>query len=577
MDLLPQLSIVLKKLLLPHTGFTKRHKPSVSFEINNSQSAQHLLQILSQRTDDIVDDNQALAHLRLRSSLYLLEQIVTIIQRLESYALFYRTESAALRKSLRGVFFRYSFSSSALSTAEYNDEIRNLIERIEHSVCQFIGLHMQTGHAIRLALREAHQDDLARTIVTSCRQVSCFNHAISQANSAADLPHNLQEVVRTSISASQIDMPEQSHIAGQLGQFWNQNGSSSAKRFGAHDVRLTIQIIQRELSEVQTTLRRFNRLCERDVAKPYDIRRRPFRYGSLAIVSGVSTRYLARTAAFLGGNGELEETVVYFGRVFRSFIDNNVLVPITRFYKQVFRTSTTTSDEKSVSDSRKILQDMLAEFTEKHLKHTDGASTMAKVGDFKAVTKLILEQARQPFRNTIIGSLPQAILLQVQKLKCDVEELMLKSMQLLRAQELNLALVALAPSLLIVASLVQICSTIAYQMRGRNAGMIVSGAHTARFLLGDIQTAFLAIEAEDGGDMRQAEYILRHMQHIGVIHVKVVEILNLIELKIITAPEKVIFRFTDDLELLRSADEHINQRRIHVDRMLRCYSFLQTE
>ncbi|CAN8076650.1 unnamed protein product [Agarophyton chilense] len=576
MDLLPQLSVVLKKLLFPNTGFTQRRKPSIAFEINNSQSAQHLLRILSERTDDIVADNQALAYLRLRSSQYLLEYIVTIVQRLESYSLYYRTESESLRKSLSGMLFRYSFSSSALSRAQYNDEIRNLIEQIVYSICQFIGLHLQTGHAIRLALREGRQDDLARAIVTSCRQVSSFHHAIAQANSAIKIPQHIQEVVRTSISATRKDISEQSHIAGQLGQFWNQNLSTSAKRFGAHDVRLTVQIIQRELSDTRNTLGRLSRLCERDVAKPYDVRRRPYRYGGLAIITGFSANYLSHNAGFLGGSGALEATVVHCGHVFRGFVDNNVLAPVTRFYKQIFRTSTVTSDEKSVSDSRMILQDMLSEFTKTHLKHVTGAGDMAQVGDFKAVTKLILEQARHPFKNTVIGSLPQAMLLQVQKLKCDVEELMLKSMQLLRAQELNLALVALAPSLLTIASVIQICSTLAFQLRGRNAGMIVSGGQTARFLLGDIHSAFLAIEAEEGADARQVENILRHMKHIGMIHVKVVEIFNLIELGIIAAPKKVIFRFTDDLELLRSADEHINQRRMHVDRMLRCYSFLQT-
>ncbi|PXF45248.1 Protein DGS1, mitochondrial [Gracilariopsis chorda] len=574
MDLLPQLSTLIKKLVFRDTGIIKRQKPSVTFEINNSHSAQHLLRILSERTDDIVADNEALAHLRIRTSHYLLEYIVFVIHRLDSHALYYRSESESLRQSLSGVFIRYSFSSSALSRAEYYDDIRNVIERIVDAICQFIGLHMQTGHSIRIALRESRQDDLARAIVTSCRQVSSFHHAISQAISATNLPQNIQDVVRTSISATRRDVSDQAHLAGQLGQFWNQGGSSGAKRFGAHDVRHTIQIIQRELADLQNMLPRLTRVCERDLARPYNVQRHPVRYSGLAAAIGASTRSLVRNAAYFGGNGSLEESIVQYGKVFRGFLSNKIIEPVSHFYKQVFHTSTTTSDEKSVIDSRGVLQEMLIEFTDKHLTNVDGAAKLAKEGDFKAVTKLILEQARHPFRNTFAGSLGQAILLQVQKLKCDVEELMLKSMQLLRAQELNLALVALAPSLLTIASIIQVTSIVAFYLRSRGTTMIVSGGQTARFLLGDVHSAFLAIEAEEDTKSRSIEKLLRYMKHIGVIHVKVVEVQNLIRLGILKAPEQVVFRFKDDLELLRSADVHINRRRKLIDRMLRCYSFL---
>ncbi|EIE20084.1 hypothetical protein COCSUDRAFT_57806 [Coccomyxa subellipsoidea C-169] len=59
------------------------------------------------------------------------------------------------------------------------------------------------------------------------------------------------------------------------------------------------------------------------------------------------------------------------------------------------------------------------------------------------------DELKKPIRNIVNGSLLRAILIQVQKLKLDTESAMLELDQILRANELTVAVVAAVPSLLI--------------------------------------------------------------------------------------------------------------------------------
>lgn len=578
MNLLAQASDFVRLSLTRDSAFVKRRTPSIIFEINHSHSASRLLEVLSKRTEDIVSDINALAHLRVRASHLLLQSLVRNIRSLESYGHYFRKESDSQQSSLTGIYLRFSSSPSYLCTAEYHADIREAIENILDAFYQFIGLHMQTIYTLRLALRGTRTDELARTIISSCRQVSSLNYAISETKSAKKIPQAIQDVVQTCIFASRVTISEQmAHIAGQLGQFWNHPTSSNAKPFSAHDIRVTIQIIQRELADLPSTSRQLSRICNRDLAKPYDVQLRPVRYSGVAFVVGISAHALTSHTAILGGDGKLEEAVMRYGQMIRDFGSNNIVKPVAGFYRQIFHMSTSSESKHTVASSRKVLQEMLIGFTEQHLAGVQGAHKLAVAGNFKAVIEVIRDQAQSPLKNVLTGSLGQAMLLQVQKLKCDVEELMVKSKQLLRAQELNLALVALVPSVITVASLVYICSRLSFLIRSRNTALIVSGNQTARFLLGDVYSAFLELETLEEQDSRSLKCVLRRVKNVGVVHLKVMEVQDLVQHGVITAADKVLFRFVDDLEFLRNTDESVDHRRQYINRMLRCYPFLHEE
>lgn len=574
---------------LPNTARTLLHRalrretPSTLFLITTAPTVDRLIAVISHRLHDILDDDQSLAHVRIVASKFLVKEIVRCLHPLDAYASYFRTEAAAAVKTTSAaaiwqrVLLRAQPSSVMLARAETYQKYVLWIEKLKEAMCQFVGMHMEAVDDIHAALRSQRADDLARAIVTSCRQVSSFQNAIAQSGNVSDLIQQVRDAVRMSVGNSpRREMMEQSHVAGQLGQFWNQGSRERGGkgRPGSHDVLLTLQIVQTELMELRTMAKRLRRATGRELSEPWEVQRRPIRYSGLASVMGISTRAVYVHSRLLGGSGMLEDRVAEYSVVLKGFVEVNIVEPVCRFYGQVFREVPTLASEESVAVTRSSLRDMLIDFTERNLSHVPGAEDLAKKGSMQAVMELIREQAGRPLRNSLTGSLGQAIFLQVQKLKCDVEELMLKSKQLLRAQELNLALVALVPSLLTAASLMYMISAISLHYRSKDMDMIESTAQTARFLLGDVQSALLAVDSRDKGGS-SLESVMRHLRHIGIIYVKTFELEELMEKGLIRAPSKVLGRFSGDLSMLRSPAITFESRRKEIDRMMKCYQFLQ--
>eukprot|EP00177_Eucheuma_denticulatum_P000498 GFKZ01000875.1.p1 GENE.GFKZ01000875.1~~GFKZ01000875.1.p1 ORF type:complete len:590 (-),score=78.63 GFKZ01000875.1:819-2588(-) len=574
---------------LPNTARTllqralSKETPSALFLITTAPTSDRLIAIISHRLDDILHDDQCLAHTRIVASKFLLKEIVRCLHPLDAYAAYFRTEAAVAIKTTSAVaiwqrvLLRAQASSVILARAETYQKYVLWIEKLKEVMCQFVGMHMEAVEDLHAALRNQRPDDLARAIVTSCRQVSSFQNAIAQSANVSDLIQQVRDAVRMSVGNSpRREMMDQSHVAGQLGQFWNKGSRERGGkgRPGSHDVLLTLQIVQTELMELRKMSRRLRKATERELSEPWEVQRRPLRYTGLSAVMGITTRAVYTHSRWLGGSGMLEDRVTEYGVVLKGFVEMNIVEPVCRFYGQVFREVPTLASEESVAVTRSSLRDMLIDFTERNLSHVPGAEDLAKNGSMQAVMELIRQQASSPLRNSLTGSLGQAIFLQVQKLKCDVEELMLKSKQLLRAQELNLALVALVPSLLTAASLMYMVSAISLYWRSKDMDMIESTAQTARFLLGDVQSALLAADslAKSGSSL---ESVMRHLRHIGIIYVKTFELEELVEKGLIRAPSKVLGRFSKDLNTMRTPGVTFESRRKEIDRMMKCYQFLQ--
>lgn len=554
-------------------------RPSSLFVITSCQTPEVLVAVIDERVEDIVNDNVSLAHVRIVASGFLLRELVRSLQRLETHIAYFRSEAGSAISNTAIIWQRISIrqSNASLSRAERYEKHVRCIERVINVLHQFVGMHMESIEDIHIALESKRAGELEGAVVASCRQASSFLHAIAQSTTANDMLQQVSDALRSSIGASpRRESSSKSNTSGQLDQFWKQGGlhSTSRKRLSPHDMRLTLQILQTELTDLKNMRRQLRHATERDWSKPWDIQQRPVHYIGLASVATASTQTIVRHSRFLGGTGLLEDKAVEYAQVLQGFVHLNIVDPITRLYHQIFRESPASANEESIADTRSSLRDMIIDFTQRNLSNVPGAEELARHGSMKEVMNLIKIQAHHPLRNSLTGSLGQAIFLQVQKLKLDVEELMLKSKQLLRAQELNLALVALVPTLLTATLLMYMISTTTLNWRSRDIEMIVSTAQTARFLLGDIHATLLIVESE-GDDESNLESILRHIRHIGTIHVKTCELEEMIEKGLIRVPEKVRRRFMDDLGMLRSPGVSYESRRKQIDRMIQGYQFLQ--
>lgn len=69
-------------------------------------------------------------------------------------------------------------------------------------------------------------------------------------------------------------------------------------------------------------------------------------------------------------------------------------------------------------------------------------------------------ELKSPLWNTFTGQLPRALLIQVQKLKVDTESAMLQLDQILRANELNVALIAAIPAIIVAGGILYFISNL---------------------------------------------------------------------------------------------------------------------
>lgn len=553
-------------------------QPSTLFAITSAATAECLLSIITERNEDINSDHVALAHVRIVTSSFLMHHVMQDLQLLEKLSWYYRSESLANVERSAGICQRVLVGPNAnLALAEQHEKLLESIDLVVEVLQQFIGMHMEVVDDIQVALASQRAEEIGRAIVTSCRQASAFQHAVSTSPSASRLVSNIENVICSSLNASTIrDYVDQKNASGQLEQFWNQHGSSSSKQsLSPHDIRLTLQILERELLTFSSTKKKLRHVLERDFGRPWVFQRHPARCMGLAAVSVASVKAVSDNSGYLGGTGLLEEKMTMGLDAASAFASNNIIQPITRLYEQVFTVSDTSASAESVAENRAILRKMLIDFTEKNLAGVEGAEKMAEECSMTAVMNIIMQQARHPIRNSISGSLGQAFILQVQKLKCDVEELMLKSKQMIRAQELNLTLIALVPSLLTAAALTYFISTFSLHWRSRNMHLLVSGGQTVRFILSDIQKTLITIESNESIDMHTMGSILSYMRQTGSVHLKICELEEIVNKGLIKAPESVLYRFARDLKLLRSTSTTSSCRRRQICRILQTYDFLQ--
>ncbi|TIA79098.1 hypothetical protein E3P77_03600 [Wallemia ichthyophaga] len=100
------------------------------------------------------------------------------------------------------------------------------------------------------------------------------------------------------------------------------------------------------------------------------------------------------------------------------------------------------------------LERMVKELGKDNLKLSDAQllelGENVRKGDLSAVLQVYENEMKTPFKSALFGQLVRALLIQIQKVKCDVDTTMTKLDALLKSQELTFGFVGVAPSLAIV-------------------------------------------------------------------------------------------------------------------------------
>eukprot|EP01126_Amoeba_proteus_P029422 TRINITY_DN2900_c0_g1_i6.p1 TRINITY_DN2900_c0_g1~~TRINITY_DN2900_c0_g1_i6.p1 ORF type:complete len:411 (+),score=61.66 TRINITY_DN2900_c0_g1_i6:764-1996(+) len=107
----------------------------------------------------------------------------------------------------------------------------------------------------------------------------------------------------------------------------------------------------------------------------------------------------------------------------------------------------------AVKASEESLGRMVMEYNKQRLnippEMAENISVAAKFGDLSSIMPAYEKELEQPLRGAIFGDFVRLVLIQVQKQKVDIERAMLQLDKLLRSNELNFAMLALLPAMLV--------------------------------------------------------------------------------------------------------------------------------
>lgn len=169
------------------------------------------------------------------------------------------------------------------------------------------------------------------------------------------------------------------------------------------------------------------------------------------ILIGVGVGAVAARKVHLS-RGEIDAWVT--GRLdgLRQFALEHVVEPVRAIYCSIFDPTSSSHSSRqrlneSLDASQKALDGMLFDYGKKiGIKPEEVLLARSNDGDMTIVVDKFREEIQHPIKNTVSGTLVQALLIQMQKAKVDGEEIVLRLDQILKANEVNFQLLALIPS-----------------------------------------------------------------------------------------------------------------------------------
>jgi len=191
-------------------------------------------------------------------------------------------------------------------------------------------------------------------------------------------------------------------------------------------------------------------LVPRGARRPSALRRSAPRRAAAALALLCLAAWLRRRAA----SGELRRWAEGAGSALRGALREHVATPLRAVADELFTTLRSRQaglvSEEALLRSRESVERQLAAFAERH--GGEGAEGLsASERHLEALYHYQEAASRRPLASLLSGDLGWALLIQVAKAKADGEAAMRQLDQLLRANELTIALVAALPSILIAA------------------------------------------------------------------------------------------------------------------------------
>lgn len=220
------------------------------------------------------------------------------------------------------------------------------------------------------------------------------------------------------------------------------------------EMQLAVDLIYSNLKTLNQRLSQIVSKCRR----PRRAERLWLRYTGTAVGLAVCSAWLLRHSRLMGST-DLDDWISAGRDSIIAFWKEHVELPLLSIRNELFETFRRRHkgvvEPEEVQLTANSLRRMLVDFTE-HTTRTKVPEGKSEQEMMEIVMARYEKEVINPLQNLVGGELARALLIQIQKLKLDIETAMLEMDQILKANEINFAMLAALPALFITVILASI-------------------------------------------------------------------------------------------------------------------------
>lgn len=220
------------------------------------------------------------------------------------------------------------------------------------------------------------------------------------------------------------------------------------------EMQLAVDLIYSNLKTLNQRLSQIVSKCRR----PRRAERLWLRYTGTAVGLAVCSAWLLRHSRLMGST-DLDDWISAGRDSIIAFSKEHVELPLLSIRNELFETFRRRHkgvvEPEEVQLTANSLRRMLVDFTE-HTTRTKVPEGKSEQEMMEIVMARYEKEVINPLQNLVGGELARALLIQIQKLKLDIETAMLEMDQILKANEINFAMLAALPALFITVILASI-------------------------------------------------------------------------------------------------------------------------
>lgn len=268
-------------------------------------------------------------------------------------------------------------------------------------------------------------------------------------------------------------------------------GLSSKTEWTDAECASCIDLIRENMKRLEDSLD----LLLQNYRKPRRATRHWLRYTGGAVGLALVSGWLIQHSPLMGSR-DIENWLKQGGETILAFSKEHVEKPLMSIRDDLFETfrrrhhgAAELEDVQLTVDS---LHRMLKAFTEQ-LKGREAAASTTEQEMMEIVMNRYEKEITHPLQNLLGGELFRAMLIQVQKLKLDIETAMLELNQILRANEINFAILAALPAFLFAMILVWLLRASLLQSKGTEGRGRASRLHR-RMLFAEVERTIMTYQ-----------------------------------------------------------------------------------